>query len=351
MNLPIKKSLASSENYSSEDRPIDQDGWIYADWNEFLFNPSLKVLEQLRSFDKISRYPNNNEKKLIEALSIYTNFKQENISIYSGSDEALRDIFTTYLDNDKSAIVFNPTYNQVKQLILSNTNSLIESKINDPLEAHLYAFEEVEKADVVYLINPNNPTGKLLNPEKIEKLISSNKEKLFVIDEAYYEFSNNSLSPLIMKYDNLIITRTFSKAFGLAGLRIGYIITNKKIINDLKKIKNIKSVNSVATTAAISVMDNINYYKNCIAEVLESKEMFYKKINELHKLTIFRSEANFLIIKADDSTKLIDFLKEQKILVRNISKMYSLENCIRITLGSIESSEKILRHLAHYDQN
>ena len=349
MSLSIKKSLQNIKPYTSEERNLNQKGWIFADWNEFLFSSSPKVLKEIKKFDNISKYPTNNSEQLIESLQKYTHCDKSNISIYSGSDEALRDIFSIYLDSKKSAIIYKPTYSQVESFILANTANLLTSEIADPTGEHICNFEDIEKADIVYLVHPNNPTGRLLNKSKVEKLLGIFKEKLFIIDEAYYEYSKNTFSDLIVEYPNLIITRTFSKAFGLAGLRIGYILTNKHIIQDLNKIKNIKSVNSIATIAAISALKDLDYYKTCIQKVEDSKELFYRKNSDFKKLHVMKSNGNFILIKSDNSEKLLTFLKGEKILVRNRSEMPGLENCIRITIGDTADSKKIINSLESYE--
>jgi len=349
MSLQIKKSLENITPYRSERRHVNQEGWIFADWNEFLFSSSPKVLMEIKQFVDIAKYPIDNSEQLIELLCDYTHCEKSNISIYSGSDDALKDIFNTYLDHKKSAIIFQPTYSQVESLILANTNNLLISKIVRPTEEHIYNFEDIERADVVYLVHPNNPTGKLLEKSKVENLINIYENKLFIIDEAYYEYSGDTFSDLINKYQNLIITRTFSKAFGLAGLRIGYVLTNKQIIQNLNKVKNIKSVNSIATLAAINALKDFHYYKACIQKVKDSKDLFYSKNKDYKKLKVFQSSGNFVLIKSDNSEELIKFLNSKKILVRDRSNMPGLKNCIRVTIGNINDSKKIINSFDDYE--
>ena len=350
MNPLIKKSLINVEEYKSEDRGEYDDSWIFADWNEFLFPPSINVLNEIKNYRSINKYPNHKDENLLGKIQKYSGVKKENLSIYSGSDDALKDIFATYLDENKDAIIFHPTYSQVIPLILANTEKLLESNIHDPLGKHSYVFEDISKASVIYLVHPNNPTGKLLDKSLVKGLIEKNPEKFFIIDEAYFEYTNDTFADLATRYENLIVTRTFSKAFGLAGLRIGYVIANRKIINNLNKIKNIKSVNSLAIQAANAALDDIDYFKNCINEINSSKDLYYKEINKLKKVKTFDSLGNYLLLQTENPSELINFFKENKILVRDRTNMEGLSGCLRLTVGSKEQTNKIIESLKEYEK-
>jgi len=183
----------------------------------------------------------------------------------------------------------------------------------------------------------------------LENTIKQNSDKIFIVDEAYFEYSNVSMVKNIENCRNLIITRTFSKAFSLAGLRIGYILTCPEIIEILLKIKNIKSVNNIALKGAGLVLDNISNFQNQIKEVIQTRENLIKNIKNFKKVSAIDSHSNFVLIKAKDSNKLKDIFLKNKILVRDKSNEKDLSNCLRITLGDKVILNKVMMVLNEYE--
>ena len=352
MKYKYKESIAELSPYSSESRSDKDKTWLKLDWNESTFPLPEKIKKEL-SIENFhtSTYPNQNQTELIKAISNYNNVQQDNILIYAGSDEALKDIFTVFLDSSSSCLVKVPTYTQVFSYILPNTNSIILDEISNPFSEHELAINEdnLKHSNVIYFANPNNPTGKSFPDEEIEMYIRNNPEKLFVVDEAYFEYSEKTLAKKVNTYKNLIITRTFSKAFSLAGLRIGYVIANVDVINLLKKIKNIKSVNDIAIRAAYLVLKNRELFQQQIKEVNISKDLLIQKTKDFKKFKIFDSDSNFVLLKAENSEELKELFYKNKILVRDKSNEELLSDCLRITLGSREVFEKVMSVLVDYE--
>jgi histidinol-phosphate aminotransferase len=228
--------------------------------------------------------------------------------------------------------------NQLNYVYFYNLNY---SYINNPFGDHTYNFDDIINNDVIYITNPNNPTGRIIEPVIIKNLLETYPNKLFIIDEAYYEFSNKSCVNLINEFDNIIITRTFSKAFSLASIRLGYICSNEKNIIQINKIRNTKEVNTFAQTLGITALENINYIKDRVDIINKNKKLF---INELKKLNIefIESMSNFILIRVNDSSFLINKLMKKNILVRDRSSFIGLENCIRITIGEMEDMMTII---------
>ena len=203
------------------------------DWNECniplsneiqtIFNKTIKQIN-------LTEYPPINNPKLIKMLADYCNVSKESIEIFNGSDSALEYIFSCFVDYDTSVLIYEPNYTQIDNLISLQTDKVYRPRIKNILTKPEYDLSEIERADVIYISNPNNPTGFALEPSAIEELVSREPSKLFIIDEAYYEFYGKSCCYLTQQFDNIIITRTFSKAFSLASVRLGYICTNKRNI-------------------------------------------------------------------------------------------------------------------------
>jgi histidinol-phosphate aminotransferase len=317
------------------------------DWNEcnlpFDENYLLKLKESVLNVN-LSEYPNINNDELLNGLEKYCGINKSNIQIFNGSDSALHYIFATFLNSETKVLMYYPNYNQVESYIQLYSNNLNYSHITDPFGSHTYNFEDINDNDVIYITNPNNPTGKIIDPTVIEELLKIHPNKLFIIDEAYYEFSDKTCVKLINNFDNIIVTRTFSKAFSLASIRLGYICTNKKNINEIDKIRNTKEVNSFAQILGVVALNNINYIKNRV-EIINNNKKFF--INELKKLNIefIESMSNFVLIRVKNSSFLIDNLTKKNILVRDRSTFTGLENCVRITIGEMNDMITIINTL------
>lgn len=342
--METNRNLKNIKYYLPSDRS-QNDETVKLDWNEcnIPFNEDyLNILRRSIFTVNLSEYPNINNENLINGLSNYCEVNEENIQIFNGSDSALHYIFATFLNPETKVLIFYPTYTQVESYIRLYSNNLNYSYITDLFGKHKYNFNDIEDNDLIYITNPNNPTGKILEPSEIEKLLIKYPNKLFVIDEAYYEFSNITCVGMVKEYSNLIVTRTFSKAFSLASIRLGYICSNINNISEINKIRNTKEVNSFAQSLGLTALNNINYIKERVDIVNNNKNIF---TNELKKLNIefIESMSNFVLIKVINSSDLINKLTNQNILIRDRSSFKGLENCVRITIGEYEDMETIIK--------
>tara|TARA_R100000234_G_scaffold119768_1_gene103676 strand:- start:8348 stop:9400 length:1053 start_codon:yes stop_codon:yes gene_type:complete len=346
--MNVVKRISKLEPYVPSSRDYGDEDWSYCDWNESQFPPSPLVLPAIKDFllnSNIEKYPCANNKELLGLLCDYTGLKTENIIIYNGSDDALKDVFLSFADQESKVVTYCPSYTQVDTFIAMATDNHHKQQIKDPLGAHEYDFEILKNYDVAYLANPNNPTGHVIEKDMIERIISINPQTLFIIDEAYYEFYQVSCADLVSKYDNIIVTRTFSKAFGLASLRIGYALGSKEKIAFLNKIKNVKSVNSIAQVAAIACLQDLNYLNKCVAETKQARQLLQDYVDKSHHLSCVKSHSNFVLIRTDNSENVIKKMIDNKISIRDRSSFKNLENCIRITVGSIATTKKIIEVL------
>ena len=350
--MSVKDRISKLEPYVPSERNFDSKNWSYCDWNESQFPPSPKVQEDIQNFlldDKIQKYPCTNNKKLINLLCEYTGLNNDNIAIYNGSDDALKDIFFSFADANTRVVTYSPSYTQVDTFIALATDNHHKEEILDPMGKHIYNFKFLKDCDIVYLVNPNNPTGHIIKKDIIEKVVSDNPKTLFIVDEAYYEFSKHSCCELVLKYDNIMITRTFSKAFGLAALRIGYVLASKSKINFLNKVRNVKSVNAIAQTAAIACLQDLEYLENCVSETTKSRKLLENYINNSKYLSCINSHSNFVLVKTNDAQKVIKKMIENNISIRDRSSFKNLDNCIRITVGSLATTQKIIEVLENIE--
>jgi HAD superfamily phosphatase len=198
---------------------------------------------------------------------------------------------------------------------------------------------------MVVLVNPNNPTSSSIAKKNILSILKKAKNSIVLIDEAYFEFYGITAKNLLTRYKNLIITRTFSKAWGLAGLRLGYIISNKCIIANLQKVISHYSVNTLALTAMNAALSDTKYVKNYVKKVKASKQYLLKELKKL-KIKTYPANANFVI--ADFGKKcnaVCNQLRKKNILVRNRSKYPLLQDCLRLGIGTLEQSKILINSI------
>ena len=340
MGIKFRQSINNLQTYNVGGRSDLSSDWECFDWNESEFPPTNKVFEVMKSFYRYERYPDITAKLLKSKLSDYVSLPVDFIEVYNGSDDALKDIITVFVDRETHVLSYQPSYTQVNTFITTNTENYMKVNIKNPLGEHEYDFDYCKVANVVYLVNPNNPTGKLLAVEEIEKLLKTYPDTLFIVDEAYYEFAKQSCNHLVISHKNLIVTRTFSKAFGLASVRLGYCMAHPDTLLHLRKIRNGKAVNSLAQLCGVAALDDLNYLDSRIDEMNDAKKFFVDNLP--HEYYAVDSQTNFVLLKTPDSKKLLNKMKDNKILIRDRSSFDNLENCVRITIGSKKQIIRVL---------
>ena len=340
MGIKFRQSINNLQTYNVGGRSDLSSDWECFDWNESEFPPTNKVFEVMKSFYRYERYPDITAKLLKSKLSDYVSLPVDFIEVYNGSDDALKDIITVFVDRETHVLSYQPSYTQVNTFITTNTENYMKVNIKNPLGEHEYDFNYCKVANVVYLVNPNNPTGKLLAVEEIEKLLKTYPDTLFIVDEAYYEFAKQSSCHLVISHKNLIVTRTFSKAFGLASVRLGYCMGHPDTLSHLRKIRNGKAVNSLAQLCGVAALDDLDYLDSRIDEMNDAKKFFVDNLP--HEYYAVDSQTNFVLLKTPDSKKLLNKMKDNKILIRDRSSFDNLENCVRITIGSKKQIIRVL---------
>ena len=340
MGIKFRQSINNLQTYNVGGRSDLSSDWECFDWNESEFPPTNKVFEVMKSFYRYERYPDITAKLLKNKLSDYVSLPVDFIEVYNGSDDALKDIITVFVDRETHVLSYQPSYTQVNTFITTNTENYMKVNIKNPLGEHEYDFDYCKVANVVYLVNPNNPTGKLLAVDEIEKLLKTYPDTLFIVDEAYYEFAKQSSCHLVVSHKNLIVTRTFSKAFGLASVRLGYCMGHPDTLSHLRKIRNGKAVNSLAQLCGIAALDDLDYLDSRIDEMNDAKKFFVDNLP--HEYYAVDSQTNFVLLKTPDSKKLLNKMKDNKILIRDRSSFDNLENCVRITIGSKKQIIRVL---------
>lgn len=329
INNLIRKNILSLTPYSSARDEYKSNHGVFLDANE---NP----------FGSLNRYPDPHQCRLKQILSSQKEIATENIIIGNGSDEIIDLVQRVFCEpNEDKIIICPPTYGMYE--VYGNINNL--GIISIPLTKDFQLNTEAilaENAKVLYLCSPNNPTGNSL--ENLEYIIKNFKGIVF-LDEAYIDFSEQpSLISKIKEYPNLIVSQTFSKARGLAAVRVGIAYANEIIISVMNKVKPPYNVSLLNQEAAVqSLADEANFKLN-IQLIKSERELLKQSLLALDFVSkIYPSEANFLLVEMENATAIYKSLIEQQIITRNRSSV--VENTLRITIGTPKENQQLLNAL------
>lgn len=340
----LDSKYSSLVPYTPGEQPKDMQ-YIKLNTNESPFAPSKKAQEMAaKAALNLQLYSDPECRDLVKTAAEYFGVEADEIIFTNGSDEVLNFAFMAFCE--RGAIFPNITYGFYSVFAELNGVKYTEAPLMDDFSVNVSDYIGVNKA--VFLANPNAPTGIALSVEDIEKIVKSNPNNVVIIDEAYVDFGAKSVVPLIKKYDNLLVTQTFSKSRSLAGGRLGFGIGSKQLIRDLNTIKystNPYNVNSLTTAAGIGSLLDDDYIKENCNKIIENREYL---VSELKKLdfTMTDSLANFIFVKHSNvSGKDIYLkLKEKGVLVRHFDKE-RLKDYTRITIGSREQLDVLIEKL------
>lgn len=330
---------------------------IKLDGNENPYDPLPEVIAALSSLKNISYYPDTLSSNLVQVLSKKENIEANNFFISSGSDELIELLLRAYANPFDSVLSVSPTFGMISfltQVLGINHITVPQQIVKRGSFAH-YVLDEnqflddASRSKIVFIVRPNNPDGNVVSQQFIERLISL--PILVLIDEAYIEFSNSqSLAKLVPQYDNLVVLRTFSKAYGLGGLRVGYGIMQSDIRNVLLSIKQPYNVNIAGQKAAIAALSS-PLVNQRIEEMKKTRDWFIDQLkllqNEYKSFWIHPSEACYVLLTFESPTiprNLSEYLYSKGILVRYYSSLDMVNN-LRISIGLQEKLEKVIAEI------
>ena len=271
--LKPKKSI---ENLAAYEVPLFEKDWdVKIDSNENLYGPSPRVIDAIKNITQkdIQLYPFYGE--LTDKIAQYVGFGIDEIKVTNGADEAIYSILQAYLDCGDAVLMVKPTF--AMPIVYSKIigADLIEVPYKEkwvfPIQDFLSNISN-PKVKVIYLTSPNNPTGETISEENIKQIIELAKDKVVLIDETYGNYCNSNYKEYVRKYDNVFVVKSFSKDFALAGLRLGYVISQKENIKVVKSVVSPFSVNSIAIKAGIAALEDIEYFEKIKIEIEKSKK-------------------------------------------------------------------------------
>lgn len=337
INALVRRNVLSMKPYSSARDEFHGDAEVFLDANE---NPYPSPY---------NRYPDPLQWKVKEKLAELKGVKPTQIFLGNGSDEPIDLIIRAFCEpNQDSILITEPTYGMYKVSAEVNAVNvqqvLLTPDFNLDLDAIPNTFDATTK--VIFLCSPNNPTGNILNRDKIVEVLKR-FYGLVVIDEAYIDFTKSkSFLRELKKYPNLVVLQTFSKAWGLAGLRLGMCFASEEVINILNKIKYPYNVNIRTQELAMDALDNAYRKDIWVEEILKERDWLTRELKALAIVEkIFPTDSNFLLVRVRDAQFTYQYLTDNRIIVRDRSRVNLCYNCLRITVGTPEENKRLIEVL------
>ena len=341
INTILRDNIRLLTPYSSARDEFKGNEGIFMDANENPFNSPY------------NRYPDPLQWKVKQKLAKIKHVGPEQIFLGNGSDEAIDLLMRAFCEPNQDQIIsINPSYGMYQVAAEINAVEFVKVSLNNDYSLNSVAIKAAisQNTKLIMLCSPNNPTSNSFDATEMLQL-ASDFNGLLVVDEAYIEFS---AKPSLIRYldntSNLVILQTFSKAWGLAGLRMGMAFASKQIIDVLNKIKYPYNVNSITQRLVLEALDDESGMKNWVNEILAQRKLLTSKLSNLSKVTrIYPSDANFILLQIDNAKRAYDYLIDKQIIVRDRSKVHLCEGCLRITIGTPVENKILTDALETYE--
>ncbi|NYT11505.1 MAG: histidinol-phosphate transaminase [Methanomassiliicoccales archaeon] len=306
-------------------------------------NPvAAKVLEESLNMD-INQYPKPYSDDLRKELAQFYDVRPDMVIVGNGSDEVLDVIFKSFLEWGEGVVTPYPSYALHSWFVKVNGGRVEEVDLSPNFQL---ITDDILTASgkVAILCTPNNPTANTFRRKDVERVVTEFDGPV-VVDEAYGEFARESFIPLVSKYDNLIVTRTFSKAYGMAGMRVGYLIASEELTDIMNRVKIPYSLNRVSERMAIAALREREYVDRIVGTVNEQRPKLASSLTMMG-FEVFPSETNFMLARSPiSSSKLTSDLAERGVLIRDFGSKRMLEDCIRTTIGTQELNELLVEKI------
>lgn len=336
---------------------------IYLDRNENNYGPSPKCLEAVKSVTPdlfniySSAYKNGYKSTLSKRLSDEFNISEDRVLLGYGAEDLLKQVVQIYLEEKTDKLLVPDHSWWYYKEIANETNSIsCEYPIVEGDESYEYDIDKLleiynsEKPKVVFIASPNNPTGNSISDDQLTYVLDRMSESVVVLDEAYWFSSNNAkATELVNKYSNLIIIRTFSKLYALAGIRIGYAIIGEDL-NQIKKISNrYLGYNRISEKIALAAMDSSDYYNDIAEKMGSDRELYFTELNKIENVKVFKSDANFVLVKIEKNLMALlkEFLVGKGLIIKFMDEEI-VNSHMRITIGTQEQNRKVIDAITEF---
>jgi histidinol-phosphate aminotransferase len=344
INNILRENIKNLTPYSSARDEFKGEASVYLDANENAYGSPLDK--------QYNRYPDPLQYKVKKRLSEIKGVPPRNIFLGNGSDEAIDILFRSFCNPGvDNVILVPPTYGMYE--VSANINDIEARKVllTEEYQLNLEGISEAidSHTKMIFICSPNNPTGNSINRDDIETLLA-NFNGLVVIDEAYINFSRQkTFIQELTEYANLVVLQTLSKAWGLAGLRVGMAFASEEIIEVMNKVKPPYNINEASQELALKALDNVSLVNVWIKEILEQRDKLVLNLKHFDfVLDIYPSDANFILVKTTDPKGIYNFLVDRGIIVRDRSKIDLCEGSLRITVGTPDENDVLLKTLQEF---
>ncbi|MCX2575332.1 histidinol-phosphate transaminase [Pedobacter sandarakinus] len=338
INDLVRENIKKLKPYSTARDEFKGQASVFLDANENSYGSPLPA--------NYNRYPDPLQLDLKDAISKIKGVPIENTFLGNGSDEAIDLLFRAFCNPGKdNVIVLPPTYGMYE--VSANINDVEIRKVsllpNFQLDMEKIAESIDEHTKLIFICSPNNPTGNSINREDIETILT-NFKGIVVVDEAYINYARQkTFIQELTEYANLVVLQTFSKAWGLAALRLGMAFSSRKVIDILNKIKPPYNINQATQDLAFEALKNIGQVNQWIKESVAERDRLSVELNTLSLVKkVFPSDANFILAEVSDAEGIYNTLVTEGIIVRDRSKVTLCEGCLRITVGTLEENDKLI---------
>ena len=347
MNKKFQKRLNELGNLSGYQKPTKVNDVLKLDSNENLVIKKEFQTELIREAQKrcdVRTYPLGGVENLINSLAKYLKVPKNMISVGNGSDQILDLILANLCTKSTKILTSDPTFGFFEERCKLYSISRVKISFSKDMDLQIEDFIKKSKSvDMIYLDSPNNPSGFQFSNKQLDRLFKSFSGPI-IIDEAYGEFSNSTILNLVKKYPNVILVKTLSKAFGLAGLRIGYMITDKKFTEIFSNVIQYPyPLNSLAIECGILAIEKSKQIVAIFETIKKQRTRIIQNLRKYDAFDVFDSSANFVLFDAKGAdTRVYNALIEQGISIRKLGKLGSHKGCLRVTVGTSEMNSKFL---------
>ncbi len=344
-SVPVRRAVAGMRPYNPPlGGRLDK---VRLDFNENPFGCSPAVLRALRKLGtaSVSIYPE--QETVRRKIAQYFGVRPERLLLTNGTDEALNLVVNTFVEPRDTVLIVEPTfamYRFYSEIAGTRIRALrYDAALQFPMKEVLAALRSSPR--VFFLANPNSPTGNALSLRELRRIVKAARNTLFVVDEAYFEFCGVTVLPWIRRFKNLVVTRTFSKAAGLAGLRLGCLFAHQDVAAALRKAESPYPVNVAALVAAEAAVRDRAFLRKTVSEVRSSRKNLERGLARLH-IQHFPSAGNFILVNLGDRMKeIVSALARREILIRDRSSDFGGAGYARITVGTVSQTRQLLRQL------
>jgi histidinol-phosphate aminotransferase len=326
---------------------------VRLDTNTSPFSPAseLRLLSRVAEKLEVNQYPDTTYLDLREGLAGYCGLGVDRFVVTNGADEGLDIVCKTLLDNGDEVVVPVPTYSmfRVAAEVMGARMKYVKRSPDD----FTVGADEVlgavgPKTKVVFLCNPNSPTGNPMPLSEVEKVAREAKAAV-AIDEAYFEFWGRTAIGLTERYDNLVVCRTFSKAFSMAGVRVGYLVAKRETVDQLNLVRPPNSVSVISLALAEAALRNLGEMRANVRKVVAERKRVFKALQEIASIRAFPSETNFVLFRvvggSEKARKLHDALMRKGFVLRSYSRPSGVSDCLRLTIGTRDVNDRVLTTL------